>query len=197
MLYSPGFMELSPQPSKSSEPLYEVLNYDAVLELLDTEGRDAVYTKRQTVRFLQNQVTSWYDYGWGNGIAFAEHEVSPGKIVERQLLGSRHRIHIELPEPKSKGEVLTFTVHRSIKNGLLSPSAHWLEAELYHVARRLALRVLLPASRPVRSAHIVSLRAPEPEAVVVLREADGRQSVAYVVPRPTIGERYTLLWDWA
>lgn len=184
------------EPSGQPQPLYEVLDYQAVLELLDTEGRDAIYTRRQTVRFLQDQVTGWYDYGWGNGIAFAEHEVSPGSIIERRLLGSHHRSRIELSEPKAKGDVLTFTISRSIKNGLVSPSAHWLEAELYHNAYHVSLRVLMPASRLVQDARLVSLGTPQPKRLAVRREPDGRQSVAYTVPRPTVGERYTLLWDW-
>src|SRR5437016_1153921 len=70
-----------------SQPLYEVLDYNASVQLLDTQGRDAHYVRRERVRFLRDHVTGWYDYGWGSGIPFADYEFSPGRIVDRRLIG--------------------------------------------------------------------------------------------------------------
>src|SRR3990170_2663482 len=58
---------------RQSPGLYEVLDYEAMLELRDTHGRQAVYKKRQRVRFLQDAVSLLPDYVWGNGRQFTSH----------------------------------------------------------------------------------------------------------------------------
>ena len=47
--------------------MYEVLDYQAQLVLKDSKGKTAVYTKRQHVHFLQNNVIAYQDQAWGDG----------------------------------------------------------------------------------------------------------------------------------
>ena len=182
--------------TNEQELTYEVLTYEATLELLDTEGREAVYVRKQHLRFLRDGVTAIDDYGWGNGIAFARHYAFPGRFVDRRIEGSRLRSTVELSRAYDAGEDLTFSVERLIKNGFASASEWWLEAEIYHPVRRVSLSVLLPASRQVKTATLVQPGIPGSIAVVPKQLPDGRQTVIYINRRPVQGARYTLLWDW-
>jgi hypothetical protein len=175
---------------------YEVLRYEATLELLDSEGRHAVYVRKQRVRFLRDGVTALEDYGWGTGIAFATHEVYPGRVARRRLEGSRLRGTIELSRTYRAGEELEFSVERLIKNGFESPSEWWLEAELYHATRAILLRVSLPAARPVRESRVARPGLPDSKGIVTEVLKDGRQVLTYREDHPPVGARYTFLWDW-
>ena len=174
---------------------YEVLEYEVVLELRDTRGRDAVYTKRERVRFLQESST-FYDYGWGDGEAFASHRVKPGRIVERRQVGPRQRSLIALERPRGRGDLLTYVIRRHIKGGFCRPGEWWLEAEVYHRMHLLSLEIVLPASRMVRRADLVTQRSQATVPVTIERCADGRQRVYYSRRSPELGERYTLRWVW-
>lgn len=55
------------------EGLYEILDYELTLELLDPQGETAVFKKRQHVKFLQNNVIAFEDYAWGDGEIFADY----------------------------------------------------------------------------------------------------------------------------
>lgn len=176
--------------------VYEVLNYEATVELSDADGRHAVYIRREHVRFLQDGVSGFEDYGWGSGIAFASHDVSPGTFVHREIVGSRLQSTVELPHRYHAGETMTFWIERVIQNGFTSPSECWLEAELYHPTRRLSLKVILPAARPVRSAHLVRPGIPGRRILPVMTLADGRQRIFHLDLEPAKGARYTVIWDW-
>ena len=175
---------------------YEILRYEAAVELYDVDGRRAVYNRRELIKFLHDGVSSLDDYGWGNGIAFAGHDVSPGKLVKRRIVGSRLRSTVQLPKRYHKGDLLTFWVDRLIENGFTGPSECWLEAELYHVTERLSLKVILPPERLVRGAHLVRPGVPGGVGLPTKTLRDGRQTISYEARRPALGSRYTVVWDW-
>lgn len=175
---------------------YEVLSYDAAVEVMDSSGHEATYSRRERIRMLRDGVSTIDDYGWGSGIAFAGHEISPGKLVKRQIVGSRLRSTVRFPQRYRKGEELTFSVERVIKNGFISPSECWLEADLYHTVRKVSLKVILPGARPVRTARVIRPGIPGSRRLRVKVLPDGRQRVAFNDRNPAPGRRYTLVWDW-
>ncbi len=191
-----SIVHYSMRKEQKSKPIYEVLDYEATLELTDQEGRDAIFVKKERVRFLQDGISTFEEYGWGNGIPFSAHEVHPGSFARRQLVGPRLRSTVKLPHAYRKGEELTVSVERAIKNGFISPSECWLEAELYHPTHRLSLKIILPPERPVRSARLVRPGVPGSRALPVRGLPDGRQCISYADPDPSQGQRYTLVWDW-
>lgn len=183
--------------SGQNEDLYEVLQYDASVELLDTEGRLAVYEKRERVRFLRDGVEAFPDFGWGTGIAFATHDVEPGSLVDRRLTGTRLRSVVQLPRPYQKGEELTFAIDRTVKSGFISPQECWLDADVYHRVRgRLSLKATLPPGRPVKRAWLIRLHEAGGRRLRVERLADGRQCISHTVRHPELNQRYTLFWEW-
>ncbi len=44
--------------------MYEVLDYDSTLELLDEHGHRARFSKREKVRYLQNNIIAYQDQAW-------------------------------------------------------------------------------------------------------------------------------------
>ena len=71
------------------EGMYEILEYDSTLELLDRQGKTAVFKRRQKVKFLQDNVIAFQDYAWGEGEIFADYKCSPGVEVDRYQEGNQ------------------------------------------------------------------------------------------------------------
>jgi hypothetical protein len=55
------------------EGLYEILDYDSTLELLDPQGQTAIVKKRQQVKFNQDHIIAFQDYAWGDGDCLADY----------------------------------------------------------------------------------------------------------------------------
>ncbi len=87
------------------EGMYEILDYDSTLELMDPKGEIAVFKKRQRVKFLQDSIIAFEDYAWGDGEIFSEYKCSPGKVVDRHQEGDRWNVLISLRETKSAGDI--------------------------------------------------------------------------------------------
>lgn len=51
----------------SQEGMYEVLDYQSTLELLDVEGKHACFSKIKKVRYLQDNIIAYQDHAWGDG----------------------------------------------------------------------------------------------------------------------------------
>jgi len=64
----------------SHEGMYEVLEYEAVLELLDRDGRKARFKKRKKVRYLQDNIIAYQDYAWGDGELFNSYRCAPSTV---------------------------------------------------------------------------------------------------------------------
>ena len=118
--------------------IYEVLEHDTALELMDARGEIAVVRRRQTVRFLQDHVPAITDHAWGDGEIFAEYRCHPGKAVDVFQDGSRHTVLISLREVKNRGDQLTLKIRRKIVGGFRKASQCW-ETDVYHRIRHLSV----------------------------------------------------------
>src|SRR5688572_2503878 len=78
--------------------IYEILDYEASVELLDLGGEKAIFRKRQKVKFLQNNIIAFEDYAWGDGDVLAAYTCSPGVVVDKYQEGDRWNILISLRE---------------------------------------------------------------------------------------------------
>ena len=178
--------------------IYEVLEHDRTVELLDPEGKVAVVRRQQAVRFLQDYVTAITDYAWGDGEIFSEYSCSPGHPVDFYKEGSRHGVLISLREAKSRGDVLEFHIRRKILGGFTRREECW-ETEVYHRTKQLTLRIIFPRERKCQRAT-VSQRSTS-KTVVLDQEHyrylhNGRQELRWVLRRPRLHDRYTLRWQW-
>lgn len=178
--------------------LYEILEYDIALELLDPQGRTAVFRKHQRIKFLRNNVIAIQDYAWGDGQIFAEYEVQPGVEVDRYQEGDRWNILISLRETKNRGEVEDFYIDRTVRDGFISEE-EWQQVEIRHQTDRLKMAVLFPAERRCRRAILVerSRHRTTPLGLEHFHDLpDGRQMVTWGTRDIERFEVYTLRWWW-
>jgi hypothetical protein len=182
----------------SSEGMYEVLEYESRLELCAPDGKLARLRKRKRVRFLQNDVIAFQDYGWGDGKVLQDYHISPGVPVDEYKIGFKTYILVSLREVKNRGDVLEFHSKWTIRNGFLKSDGFW-GTDVGYRSRRMKVQLVFPRDRPpirVRleqsnKRRITSLR---PESFRRLR--DRRTVVTWEKIRPRLFEHYILRWDW-
>jgi len=178
--------------------IYEVLDHDVRLELKDAHGHEALYTKRQKVKFLQNNIIAYEDKAWGDGEIFADYRCSPGRAVDRYREGHRYRILISLRERKQAGDVEEFHIQRTIRNGFVH-KVEDLQTEVDHRMQQLTLSVVFPLRRPPREATLIeqnSTRSYDLMGEHVRKLPDGRVQVSWHVNKPRLYEAYILRWVW-
>ena len=92
------------------EGMYEVLEHEVTLELVDRKGKQALIRKRQKVRYLQNNIIAYQDQAWGDGQILVNYQCSPGIEADRYKAGHKTHILISLREVKERGEIDEFHI---------------------------------------------------------------------------------------
>lgn len=180
------------------EGIYEVLEYDSVLDLKDATGATAVLERRQKVRFLQDNVIAYEDQVWGEGDPFAGYECSPGVPVDSYCDGYKTKVLISLRETKQRGDITEFRFRRTIANGFTEAN-EWLQTEISHRTRHLRLSVIFPSDRPCQHAVMVERNRNRTTRLGPSHSSqltDGRQVLTWERRHPCINEFYTLKWLW-
>jgi hypothetical protein len=180
------------------EGMYEILDYDTTLELLDPKGKLATLKKRQRVRFLQNNVIAFQDYAWGDGQIFADYRCSPGVEVDRYQEGDRWNILISLRETKNSGDIVDFYIERTVRSSF-TKAEEWRQVEIRHKTKRLKISIVFPRERHCQRA--VLLRRSQPGTTILGPEhftklPDGRQMLTWEAKRIGRFEIYTIRWRW-
>lgn len=178
--------------------LYHILDYDVTVELLDTKGKVAVQKKRQKVKFLQDSVSAFVDYVWGDGENFDAYACSPGVVADRYKEGDRWNVLISLRETKNSGDIEEFHIERRVRDAFLSED-EWYQVEIRHKTKRLRMSIIFPKGRPCRSAHLVTRsrhtsKKLGPDHLSEL--PDGRQQLTWETRDIKQLEVYTLKWRW-
>jgi hypothetical protein len=184
--------------SRSHEGMYEVLNYHAQLELLDPEGKHAIYHKRQQVRFLQDHVIAYQDTAWGDGDFMAAYQCSPGVAVDTYREGHKYNILISLRETKHAGDIEAFRIDRTIRGGFTRPIEDF-QVEIDHRTRRCTMSVVFPVTRQPKKVSLIEQNSTRslvlgPEQRNEL--ADGRVEYTWSTDKPRLFEAYILRWEW-
>jgi hypothetical protein len=178
--------------------LYEVLEYESTLELKDAQGKRAVFSKRQKVRYLQDSIIAYQDQAWGDGEILLGYHCSPGVPVDRYRLGHKTIILISLRQVKPSNSQDEFYIQWGIRNGFLKPEEQW-ETEISHSTRRLKMTLIFPKGRGPEQLSIIeaSTQLSRPLMADGLREMpDGRWQASWEVLKPKQYERYILKWAW-
>ncbi len=183
---------------RTPEGLYEVLQYETKLELLDTQGRTAHLSKYQRIKFLQDNVIAFEDFAWGQGNVLAEYKCSPGFEADRYLDGDRWNILISLRETKHRGDIQDFYIERKLAN-TFTGKQEWWQIEMQHRTRSTKFAVVFPKKRHCKHAFIVertrerTVPLPSQNFTVL---GDGRQIVTWENIEPRRFETYTFKWVW-
>lgn len=180
------------------EGLYDIVDYDLTLDLLDSQGETAIFRKRQQVKFLQNNVIAFEDYAWGDGEIFADYKCSPGVVVDRYQEGDRWNVLISLHETKNSGDITDFYIERTAKQGFTQTDES-LQIEIRHPTKRLKMTIIFPQIR--RCQRAVLLQRSRNHSIVLGPEhftnlPDGRQMVIWETTKIEQFEVYTLKWRW-
>lgn len=182
----------------SSEGLYEVLDYEATLELQDPCGEAGHIHKTEKVRYVQDNILAYQDHAWGDGEILLNYRCSPGVEVDRYTPGQKTYILISLRETKRRGDIDEFHIDYDIKNGFLRDRELW-ETEIRHRTRQLTLHLIFPADRPPQrlwQIEYLCRRTQEVDLSTKTRLADGRWQITWHTERPHLHERYQLQWEW-
>jgi hypothetical protein len=172
---------------------YEVLDYNATLILHDGKGNRATLRRTQTIRFLQDQVSALLDHAWGDGVLVTGYRHSAGAISDSfKDQGVRHMV-VDLKHPRSRGELLTFSVEREVREAFLSPDG-WVETTIDHPVRHLRRRVIFPKERRAQWATLQAGASYVFVPIVTLD--DGRTCVEFEVSAPQSDLAYRMRFSW-
>ena len=141
----------------ADEGIYEVLEYESTLELLDNKGQSARFQKRERVRYRQNNIIAYQDHAWGDGEILLGYRCTPGIIVDRYRPGQKTFLLISLREAKRRGEVDEFHVEWVFRNGFVRSEELW-ETEIRHRTKQIKIRIIFPKSRPPKAISVVQHR---------------------------------------
>ena len=178
--------------------MYEILDYDATLEIQDSKGKKAVLTRREVIRFLQDNVVAVHDHTWGDGQLFAKYQCQPGVPVDFYEDGSKHNVLISLRETKDRGDIVELWIERVVRDALLKKQ-EWFETEIDHLMRTLKLSIIFPRKRPCRRATLSQRSIGKTTLLAQNHFAllpDGKQKLTWGAKHPKLHDRYTIKWTW-
>ncbi len=177
---------------------YKVDHHQIVLDLLDASGRTAVYTKRQRVTFLHDNVFAIQDQAWGDGNIFATYRCSPGVAVDRFKEGYRWKILISLRGTRNRGDTDDVTIERTITGGFMKPIGN-LQTQVDHPTQELTMSAIFPAGRFPKSVTLIEQNAKRTHILGnenIARLPQGRIQYYWHVMKPHLYESYILRWEW-
>jgi len=184
--------------AKAHEGMYEVLEQEVQLELLDERGEMAIYRKRQRVRFLQDNTIAYQDKAWGDGEIFANYKCSPGVAVDQYREGHHYCVLISLRETKKRDDVEEFRIERTIKNGFTKPVED-LQIEIEHPTKQMVFSVVFPTSRLPKEVVLIEKHLTRTTPLEVKHRSvlpDGRHQWSWTTAKPRLFEAYILRWEW-
>jgi hypothetical protein len=183
---------------KSQEGTYEVLDYHAQLEILDSQGKQVVYHKRQKVRFLQDNIIAYQDQAWGDGDFMANYQCSPGVAVDTYREGQHYNILISLRESKHAGEIEEFRIERTIQNGF-TRSTEDFQIDIDHRTKQCAVSIVFPVERPPKKVTLIEKNSTRSKDLGPEHRSDlpdGRVEYLWSINKPRLFESYILRWEW-
>src|SRR5665648_499369 len=178
--------------------IYEVLNYETTLELLDIKGKKAKLKKKEEVKFSQNNIIAYQDQAWGDGKILLNYRCSHGTPVDRYRSGYKTHILISLREVKNKGDIDEFNIDWGIRDGFLSKTGFW-STEICQRTKRIIIQVIFPKSRPPLRTWILNKNTQRTSLLDGKDRKqlpDGRWLVSWKKNQPRLYEHYILNWEW-
>lgn len=182
----------------TDEGMYEVLEYESTLELLDRRGERAIVHKREKVRYLQNNIIAYQDQAWGDGKILVNYRCTPGVPVDQYRPDQKTYILISLREVKQRGDENLFHIEWEAQGSFTRSTERWA-TDVNHRMHYLKLEVIFPASRPPLRAFIVEAKTQKtrpPEADSIRRLPDDRYIVMWETRHPRRYETYAIQWEW-
>ena len=178
--------------------MYEVLNYETTLEILDVKGKDAILTKTEEVRFLQNNIIAFQDQAWGRGRILIDYKCKPGMPVDFYQFAHKTYIVISLRDVKQKGDSTNFNISWKMKRGFEGSDGFW-STDINHFTKRMKVNVIFPKNRPPKKCMTVESnrqKIKEIQKDALAKLPDKRWQVTWEKQNPRLYEHYVLKWEW-
>ena len=178
--------------------MYEVLNYETTLEILDAKGKETILTKTEEVRFLQNNIIAFQDQAWGSGKILLDYKCTPGIPVDFYQFAHKTYIVISLRNVMKKGDITKFDIRWKIKKGFIESNGFW-STDINHFTKGIKVNVIFPKERPplkcttVESNRQVIKEIPKD---TFIKLPDKRWQVTWEKHNPSLYEHYVLRWEW-
>lgn len=182
----------------SQRDAYTILDYHIQLDLKDSKGHRALYTKRMKVKFRQDNVFAYLDQAYGEGEIFADYKCSPGVPADRWRDGNRWWTLISLREIKSRGQGEEFFIERTIEDGFTESDVH-LHTEITHPTQNLTINIIFPRKRSPRRIILIennAKRTTELGGEYIQELPNNRQQLIWTTDKPRQFETYTIRWNW-
>jgi hypothetical protein len=182
----------------SLEGMYEVLDYESILELLDVKGKKAHFSKRKKVRYLQDHIIAHQDHAWGDGDILLDYQTSNGKLVDQYRSGYKTLLLLSLQEIKNRGDIDEFNISWGIKNGFLKSDGFW-DTDITQKTKKIKIQVIFPKDRHPRRVTIFETNRHRTHYLgdeYRKLHPDGRLCVCWEKKNPKLYEHYLMKWRW-
>jgi hypothetical protein len=182
----------------SDEGIYETLEYESTLAIHNRKGTRATFYKRKKIRYLQDNIIAYQDYGWGDGEILLNYRSSYGKAVDLYRSGYKTYILLSLREVKGRGDVDEFNIRWNIRNGFLTKDGFWA-TDISNRTRRIKVNIIFPKSRSPQQLSIEESNRKRTQVLNLQAKKelpDGRWRVTWEKKRPKLYEIYVLRWIW-
>ena len=182
----------------SHEGMYRVLDYESTLEILDEKGKNAKFSKRKKVKYVQDNTIVYQDCAWGDGKILQSYQTNIGKPVDRYRMGYKTIILLSLHEIKNRGDIDDFHINWKIKNGFSKREEFW-ETHISQKTKNFSVSIIFPKDRkPYRARVEESNRRRTHDLTkdntIIL--PDGRMKVTWEKKNPRLFENYLVKWRW-
>lgn len=179
------------------EGMYEVLDYQSTLELMDTKGHIVVLHKSQHVRFLQDNIIAYQDKAWGDGEIFHKYECSVGKPVDTYRDGHRYNILISLRGTKQRGDEERIHIKRTIKDGFTQQREDF-QTDIDHSTKKLSLSIIFPSEHLPKKVSIIEQNTSRTHTLTdkhITPLSNDRMKYTWSTDNPVLFEAYVLRWE--
>lgn len=182
----------------SKTGMYEVLNYETKVELLDPKGENAIVSKMEEVRFLQDNIIAFQDQAWGDGKILIDYCCSPGYPVDFYRSGHKTIVLISLRDVKKRGDVSKYKMKWKINNGFRKELGFWA-TDINHLTKNIKIEVVFPVNRPPKKVSVVESNTQKIEVLnndVITHLPDKKWAITWEKKNPQLNEHYILKWEW-
>jgi hypothetical protein len=178
--------------------MYEVLDYESTLEILDPRGMVAKFQKKERVRFLQHNVIAVQDQLWGFKKNIYDYKCSPGIPADFYESGHKTLVVISMREIYSKKDEVDLNMQWYLKGDPIGKSGSW-ETYINQYTHKLCLNVVFPAERPpvrIWLSEGNKKRISELGRESLSHLPDKQWQITWEKNNPAMYETYTMKWEW-
>ena len=178
--------------------MYEVLDYQSTLEILDPRGMVAKFNKTEKVRFLQDNVIAIQDNLWGVKKNIYAYKCAPGLPVDFYASGHKTTVVISLRNVYSSKDELDLNMQWYLKGERIGREGSW-GTHINRYTRKITLNIRFPAERPPIKVWINEgnkKRITELGNESIAQLPDRQWQITWEKKNPRLFETYTMKWEW-